>query len=390
MQISLTSSFTFLMVIYYVTTMMFPTELYADSSLRLIPQSTMALVGLWCIYIIIMHIKTVYKARLLRPYLWMAVLMLVYVPWVVKPMTMFDNFIYFLKMSMALLVMMALYVMMLKRPKATQKSIFFLFFMQVVYVTYMLMLHRHLQIELSHNPHFNSNAGFTMICCVPMALMIPKKRLRVYVYLALVLGCLFGGQRSAALAALATFPFCWLTLRKSMKRSDYFIIAILAIVAMYPVIEMAIANFEVRNQMDAEGGTTGSGRSEFWAIAWNSFWSGHPLNILIGNGLNSVAVAIKRGFGMAIGAHNGWLDYMYTFGLFGLIIYARTVFCFFTRNASVNKVFPYCHNIFLIMGLLFLVKCTTSHGYWNIDVIPISMCMALIAAQSHFHYLKHE
>ena len=87
---------------------------------------------------------------------------------------------------------------------------------------------------------------------------------------------------------------------------------------------------------------------------------------------------LKRTYGMAILSHNGWLDYMYIYGLGGLLLFTKTLISLIINNKKVNAVLCQYRNILLIIFILFIVKCSSSHGNWDISVMPLAMTLAVI------------
>ena len=379
---------TFLLFLYYVLTMLFPVDSTVDvqSSNRLFPQVTMAMIGIVCIANWLLHWVQLRRSALQRPFLYLALLGLFYVPWVIPTETLFSNFVNFLKFNMTILIMFTYYLYSLRFPAEARRNMFIVFAMQLIYVFYTLIHDRYFFIQ-NEKEAFDSNAGFLMVTCIPMALILPARRLRLYVYAAVLIGCLFSGQRSAALAAVVSFPFCWSYIRQSMKKTDWILLVLLIVTVIAPIVETSIENIKLRNQIDAEAGSVGSGRSEFWLIVWENFWAGDIIHILFGNGLSSVGKLLNKIYGMPIGSHNGWLDMLYSFGILGFILYLRVIVNFLFRNRRVSKSLSQYHNILLIIFILFTVKCSTSHGWWDISVIPIGLTLAIISSR---YKLKQE
>lgn len=373
---------TILLIVYYVLDMLFPHGNDTVESMRIFPQISMALSCMYCIYIIINNRKLLNKQSLLKPYIAFLILSFVYVAYPLISMTMlYNNFIYFMKFYMAIMFMLALFVFLEKNPKRAMPYVYVIYGVQLIYGFYKLFLDRAIYNTLDNHEAFDSNAGFILICLLPMALTLPKPRLRLYVCAAVVLGCVYSGQRSAALAAILCLPFCLMYLKNSIKKTDIIIFVLAFVFVVAPILQEALLNIQQRNEIDMDKGSFGSGRSVFWKHVWDGFWSGNIFQIFFGNGTNSVPSLLKRTYGMAIAAHSGWLDALYTFGLFGFVIYCRTIFLLYKKNKFINKRLPHMRNMFLILFVLFFVKCTTSHGYWDISAMPFSMTIAIIAHQ---------
>ena len=144
---------------------------------------------------------------------------------------------------------------------------------------------------------------------------------------------------------------------------------------------MAYSNIMNRMDVEANSGAVGSGRSIFWAILLIDFFDHNIFRIFFGNGLFSTQTLLMQKYGMAIDAHNGWIQNLYVFGILGLILYARTVFILFKQNRIVNKILPKYTNVLLVCFLIFITKCSTSHGNWDISVMPFALVIAYISSQ---------
>ncbi len=291
----------------------------------------------------------------------------------------FKNVLDFLKGYMAIMFMFTLYVHLHQDEKMAKRNIHIIFCVQIIYVFYLLWLDRTMGYGIDAKEKvFDSNSGFLFECCIPLALIFPIKRLRLYLYLLLFVGCLYSGQRSASLAVIACFPFSANYLKQDIRRNDIIILSILLVVAIIPILTISIENLIARHNLDVAKKSMGSGRAIFWGMVWKHFWNNDLIYILFGNGCGSVQELLKRTYGAAILSHNGWLDYMYIYGVVGLLVYAKSLLSILSNNRRINEGVSEYKNIFLIIFILFIVKCTTSHGNWDISVMPIAMTMAII------------
>ena len=358
--------------------MMFPQRNPLVEESRIFPQTVMALICIYCLWVSINKCRTILQEKVFHFFFIILVMGFIYA-FIDTGTHIFKNILDFLKGYMAIMFMFALYIHLHQDEKMAKRNIYIIFGMQVLYVFYNLWLHRTMwHSNGSIEKIFDSNTGFLFECCIPMALIFPIKRLRIYLYLLLSIGCLFSGQRSAALAAIACVPFSLYYLKQEIKRSDIIILSVLFFVAIIPVLTISIENLIARHNIDVAKKSMGSGRSIFWAIIWKHFWNNDLIYILFGNGYGSVQRLLKQTYGMAILSHNGWLDSLYIYGVTGLLVYAKSIFSILTNNKLINEYVSEYKNIFLIIFILFVVKCTTSHGNWDISVMPIAMTMAII------------
>jgi O-antigen ligase len=278
---------------------------------------------------------------------------------------------------MAIYFMFVVYLYLLKDYNKTKNYIYLIYGLQIIYAFHRLYTDRLNFLSLEHEL-FDSNAGFILICLLPMSLIIPLRRLRIYLCAIIVLGCIYSGQRSAALAATLCFPFCIAYLKGCIKRMDILIFLLAFVFVAIPILQDAITNIEMRNSLDIQNDNFGSGRSEFWADVWNAFWNGNIFQILFGHGANSVPELLVVKYGTPIWSHNGWLDALYMYGFVGFVIYGCIVLRLYRYNRKISHTLKNYKNIFLIIFLLFMVKSTTSHGNWDISVMPLVIAIAIV------------
>lgn len=350
--------------------------------MRILPQ---LMGGILCVFCLIVSLKKeirCYKNCIFSIFYLQLIYCALYIPYTAPSNTLLSNILFYLKSFSAIPFMFTIFYIATHYKKGTN-YILAIYFIQATYALFRLIYDKQLSDASST---FDSNSGFILVCCIPMALIIPKK-LRLYVYTILVLACIASGQRSAAVAALLTLPIGFKCVKQYIKPSDIFIMIILGALVIYPIAENAITNLLLRHQHDLESGSIGSGRSIFWKIVWDDFWN-NDMNIFIGNGINSVPVLLDEKFGMAIGAHNGWLDFLYSFGIIGVIIYGLSIFNIFKMNKLISTQMSEYKNILLTIFFVFLIKCTTSHGYFDMSVMPMTMCMGIVL--SNFYSSKYE
>lgn len=370
---------TFFILLYYILTMMFPHKNPHVEELRIFPQMVMALICIYCLWVSINKCRTILLERLFQPFFILMIIGLIYVFGVNSIADLYKNTLTYLKAFMAIFFMFTIYMHLQQDEDAAKRNIYIVYIMQLVYGFYCLWYDKTTVYGTELEKHlFDSNSGFLLECCVPMSLIIPIKRLRIYIFLLLLIGCLYSGQRSAALAAIACLPFCLRFLKYEIKKSDLVIFMGLFFLLLVPIIIPALENLIARHELDVAKGSMGSGRAIFWSIVWKQFWNNDLIFIMFGNGYDSVQHLLKETYGIAIGAHNGWLDYLYVYGIFGVIIYAVTLISVFCANGRINNNNGRYKNLLLIVFILFFVKCTTSHGNWDITVMPIAMTIAII------------
>ena len=380
MHLSPSNVTTVLVILYYTLTVIFPAKDDSLQGYRIIPQATMGMICIYSLWMSINRSNLVLQVRLFRPFFALALMGLVYVFFPVGTINMVDCFFNYLASYISIFFMFTLFLLLQSEEHTTKRNIYIIFIVQVLYAFYSLWMDLYMgyAIDMRRGGIHDSHAGFILECCLPFSLLIQKKRLRLYTFILLFLGTIYCGQRTAALVAIATLPFSFTYLRESIKKNDIIVLCFFAIIAIIPIGMAAFNNLMTRHEYDIKSGSIGSGRQIFWAIVWSNFWEGDLLHILFGNGYGSVQDLLKRTYGMAILSHNGWLDYMYIYGLGGLLLFTKTLISLITNNIKVNAVLFQYRNILLIIFILFIVKCSSSHGNWDISVMPLAMTLAVI------------
>lgn len=380
MYLSASNISTILIILYYILSMMFPARDDSLQGYRIFPQITMGVICIYCLWVAVNKSRMILQVKLFQPFFVLMVMGLVYVFFAGSITKVVDNLLNYLTTFISILFMFTLYVHLNTDEQMAKRNIYIIFFMQVIFAFFNLWLGLTMgyAIDMRRGGIHDSHAGFILECCLPFALIFPIKRLRLYIYILLFLGTIYCGQRTAALVAIVILPFCLDSLRQSIKKGDIIILSILSAVAIIPVTILAINNLAIRHEYDVRSGSIGSGRQIFWAIIWNHFWKNDLLYILFGSGYGSVQSLLKRAFGASILSHNGWLDYMYIYGLSGLVLFIKTLVSLVICNKKVNSILSQYKNILLIIFILFIVKSSSSHGNWDISVMPIAMTLAII------------
>lgn len=361
--------------------MLFPASDEAGSS-RLYPQVTMAALSFFCIYTTWLNRRYFQHNFFFKYFYYLVVIAGVYIIYPIRSYTgLFENVVYFLKAYMAIVFMMTIVIFLRKDENRNLKYVYLIYAIQVFYALYSLIYDKIMFNLLSEiGDTLDSNAGFILLPCIPFSLLIPKKIIGLAVLLVLVVACIVSGQRSAALTAVAIVPFCLKFFAERYGTKRVLLILIVMLLLALPFIINGVDNLIARQQYELDNGSSlGSGRGEFWLYAWNGFWSGNILQMLFGYGTLELTYLLDAKFGCGrIGAHNGWLEHLYAYGLFGEFFYFMTVFSFWFQRRQFNKYVPEMKGLSVIIFLCLLIKGSTSHGNWDISVMPVSLAVAVL------------
>lgn len=142
-------------------------------------------------------------------------------------------------------------------------------------------------------------------------------------------------RRSSLLAVLAVFLIGLLVGRSSSRRVQLLNLILLAallsvVVATFVLLDSGGSDILSRklSDLDVEHGGTGSGRLIFWSIAFESWWSSTVDEKLFGFGPGFIREILRYRIGLAIGAHNDFLDVLLSYGLVGIVLMAVSLFSF--------------------------------------------------------------
>lgn len=372
--------------IYYFLNILFPTDYseFSDNSNRIYPQIVAVILAIYSYIISFKYILTIKRSKILILFVAFFLLACLYI---VYPMDIIYNIKYVTQKYMGIIVLYTGYILQLraKQDDYWEKHLNIIFYIQLIYALFSLLYDRFIFINTSEEL-FDSNAGFILTACIPLTLIIKPIRLRSYVLLFIVMACIYSGQRSAALTAILCAPFAFASIKRSIKKSDIIVLLTFLIIIGFPILFKSFENLHARNLYDVGRDDFGSGRLIIWGIVISDYINSDFLHIIFGNGLCSVEKLLGEKYGISIGAHNGWLDCIYTFGASGFIIYAAIQLSLLARAIRLRKSMKQYSTIYFVLFILFFVKSITSHGYFDITMIPYMLVIAYIEAS----IIKHE
>ena len=378
-----------LFIIYFVCDIMYPANgigIASDGANRIYPQVSMGLIFLYSIYYITHSYVTLINCRVFRPFIYYLLMCLLYIVFVNGDRAVFDNFVQFMKITLALCIFIFIYICMRNNPQDI-KYIYTIYFIIFVYALIILIRDYYMMMiaeAANADEGFDSNSGFMLASLIPMCFLLPMKRIKLILYVVALGACMVSGQRAAALGALISVPIAYKYIKSSLSKKDLiplFLIAFVFLIIALPYIVGAIENFVLRASVDADRGDVGSGRSVFWAIVINSYFSSNPIQMFLGHGYFAVNDMLEAEYGMPIGAHNGFLDHLYTFGIVGLLLYLSVYLVIYRIYNDLKKECSTYSLVVLMIILIFLFRSATSHGWLDLSYIPFFMPLAVILAK---------
>lgn len=374
------SLITFLLVLYYILTVLSPRDRYADEQAtgRIYPQLCMMLVVVTSMWTILR-----YKLdnRTLKTFSLFIVMFWVYFfSTCVTPM---ETLTYILKSTSGYVIAILFYKFFKEDEAYTLKMSSIIMYAIVVYGLFTYVQTR----EETVYGTFESPVGFIYSQLIPLVLLLNKNKWSPYIFLVCFVMCLLSGQRTASIIALLYCIPAFKLFRSKVKVVQIIPLIVIVIFLALPYIETAVQNLILRNEHDVSKGYVGSGRDIFYALVFNDYMDSNLLNQIFGHGIYSPVLLIKQTLGQAIFAHNGYLDTVYQFGILGLFIFILCILKVMKlawSNLKSQREYSY---LLLFMGLTWLAKSSVSHGYLDLNSIPFSIALAyLIYKLSDYQY----
>lgn len=293
-----------------------------------------------------------------------------YIPF--SPMEFSVASIYALKSTFSYWLIPLVYLSLCENEQKTTKYITILFFVMMVYGVHMHIM----SYSESRFGTTESEAGFifSLIMCFP--LLYTEKKWSLYSFAFCAMMCVISGQRTAII--IAGFYGLWAYGQyKNNLRWYHYLLVIIGLVVLIPTLESAYENVMLRNQMDQDKGSIGSGREIFWELIWSDFWSQNVFHYFFGNGLLSMFEVTSTKYGMMLASHNGWLDTLHQFGIIGICLFVN-VFRRFLKMARDKRFNRKDARILYLMVAAWFLKSIPSHGYLDVQTIMFSLCLSIL------------
>jgi hypothetical protein len=176
------------------------------------------------------------------------------------------------------------------------------------------------------------------------------------------------------------FIIMWKEILHGVSLKMFFFGVLLLAIGVGAYIQTSLDQIIERNAMELESDEYGSGRTVFWLIIWQNFWKQDIINIIFGNGYGSVHELMQHEYGMPIGSHNGFLDCLYSYGLFGLTIYGSIFYKLLKSVKDVQRINKYWGKIFLLTILVWFVQNIIYFGFEGPGMLNYSFIFAFICS----------
>lgn len=216
-----------------------------------------------------------------------------------------------------------------------------------------------------------NNIGYTFLSLIPIWVLFRKKPLLQYLGLTLCMAYIIMGMKRGAIliGGVIVLYFVWRVIKTSRGRQRvviFFLTIVLAIVAVYFVIDMLSNSDYFVQRLEATKGGDSSGRDSLYSFFWTYFTERTDfVQYLFGRGANGT-LEIYYNY-----AHNDWLEIAVNQGMVGVIIYAVYWICFYrTWRRSTNIE---AKTILALVGIICFAKTIFSMSYGDMTYICTSV-----------------
>lgn len=201
-----------------------------------------------------------------------------------------------------------------------------MYFVLAVFTLYLM----YSRIALNKTNVYQSDAYF-LLCALPLVMLFDKSTSMYIKIIPLAVCLMMAGKRTGFLGLAGAFFIYYFIDCVQKKNVDAFLkvavkvgaVVILFFVA-YSFLETKF-NLTLLDRMETITTDGGSGRDEIYAGVWQAIKSSDFFGLFFGKGMNGIQVV----FGRKTGAHNDFLEIMYNYGIFAVIllvnIYAQMI-----------------------------------------------------------------
>lgn len=209
------------------------------------------------------------------------------------------------------------YVYCSTNPGSSDYIIAIFSLMLILYLYFSVTSQTRIQLNRDTD-HAVLNYAYNILAFVPIVLLIKNKVIR-YVLLLLAIGALFFSFKRGPLVILpAMCVFYQLGQSNSKKgtvsRIINLIVILVLFLAVFAIADKASGGF-LSSRFSRSELQYGSTRNELWATAIADIRSRDFFTLLIGKGSGSSIELLTSG------VHNEWLEFLFSFGIIGVILY---------------------------------------------------------------------
>ena len=210
------------------------------------------------------------------------------------------------------------YYAMTKGFSKIEYQVYNIFYFALAAFTLYLMYSR---LAYNQSNIYQSDAYF-LLCAMPLVLLFDKG-FAMYIKLLPLVVCLMMAAKRTGFIGMAGAIFVYYLIDCIQKKNvDAFLKTTLKIASVVVLFFVAYNFLEDKlgltllDRMETVTTDGGSGRDDIYAGVWQAIKDSHLMDILFGHGMNGIQVV----FGRKTGAHNDFLEIMYNYGIFAVIL----------------------------------------------------------------------
>lgn len=192
-----------------------------------------------------------------------------------------------------------------------------LYFLLAAFTLYLM----YSRIALNRTNVYQSDAYF-LLCALPLVMLLDKSTAMYIKFIPLAVCLMMAGKRTGFLGlAGAVFVYYLIDCVQKGNIDAFLKVAIKlgAVVALflavYTFLETRL-NLTLLDRMETITTDGGSGRDEIYAGVWQAIKGSDFFELFFGHGMNGIQVV----YGRKTGAHNDFLEIMYNYGIFAVLL----------------------------------------------------------------------
>ena len=238
---------------------------------------------------------------------------------------------------------------------------------------------------------FDSDCSFAFFIFMPFIFFFRNDYLKIAFVAFYGILVLLAGKRSVSIAYISSvfiYLFYYLVINKShrhrdlLKKAVLFCASILAVIIFISYFSSQVQTLMERFRMIEDDG--GSGRNDIYELLLDQFQKGSIENLFFGHGYFSVVKDFE------IGAHNDFLEILYDYGIFALLLIicllyrliAKWVYTTKTNVKTGEYSYVLLVNIVIIL-VLGMLNCLVTSTYFNyVNYIAVGATLQSISVRS--------
>ncbi|MBQ4438533.1 hypothetical protein II898_06615 [bacterium] len=203
------------------------------------------------------------------------------------------------------------------------------------------------------------NVAYYEMALLPWVLINSSGKNKKWLYLISMAVAMLSMKRGAIIAmALMILADSYVTAKRINSYKTFF--RITAIIFVFGVIIAVADNLSggfLSQRFSSEELADGSGRADQFSIVWEDIKTRDLFELMLGSGSEKSLQLLGTGI------HNDWLNFLFCYGLIGLLMYAGLIIGFIQKSILVLKMKSDLAYSCFVMTALYLVMSMVSSGY---------------------------